>query len=93
MNQSLAAELILLAQAHVDSALQHDGLEVNLEEDPNLELPFLIPQQGYSCDGIRGLPSGLQDYLEPTISAGRSLHHICVTIHKEIEHDMLEWFQ
>jgi len=70
VNPAFASELIVLAQTHRDEALQNDGLEINLEEDPNLELPFLIPQQGYSCDNIVGIPPGLQDYFEPMISAG-----------------------
>lgn len=70
VNPVFASELVILAQSHRDEALQNDGLELNLEEDPNLELPFLIPQLGYSCDTIRGIPPGLQDYFEPMISAG-----------------------
>ena len=76
VNQAFAKELILLAQAHTDEALKNDGMEIKLEEDPNLELPFLVPQQGYSCDTIRGMPPGLQDYLEPMISAGRYHHSL-----------------
>lgn len=73
ISQAWAEELVMLAQTHTDEAQQHDGMEIALEEDPNLELPFLIPQLGYSCDSIRGLPPGLQDYLEPMISAGEFL--------------------
>ena len=72
VNPVFANELVILAQSHRDEALQNDGLELNLEEDPNLELPFLIPQLGYSCDTIRGIPPGLQDYFEPMISAGET---------------------
>lgn len=79
VNPAFASELIVLAQAHRDEALQNDGLEINLEEDPNLELPFLIPQQGYSCDNIVGIPPGLQDYFEPMISAGEGQKH-CFSI-------------
>ena len=72
VNPVFASELVILARSHRDEALQNDGLEINLEEDPNLELPFLIPQLGYSCDTIRGIPPGLQDYFEPMISAGET---------------------
>lgn len=80
VNPAFASELIVLAQAHRDEALQNDGLEINLEEDPNLELPFLIPQQGYSCDNIVGIPPGLQDYFEPMISAGEGQKKHCFII-------------
>ena len=70
MNQAFSEELMLLAQSHVSDLTQGDGTELNLEEDPNLELSFLIPQHGYSCDTFRGIPPGLQDFLEPMISGG-----------------------
>ena len=47
---------------------------MTLAEDPNLELPFLIPEQGYSCDTMRGLPMGLEEYLEQPINAGTVYH-------------------
>ena len=55
---------------NVDQQLQAEGMEVNLQEDPNLDLPFLIPEQGYSCDVMKGVPVGLEEYLEPAITAG-----------------------
>ena len=89
VNPVFASELVILAQSHRDEALQNDGLELNLEEDPNLELPFLIPQLGYSCDTIRGIPPGLQDYFEPMISAGKTDTQVmqpfiiaCVTLYR-----------
>ena len=60
----------MLAQTHTDVNLQNEGMELKLEEDPNLELPFLIPLGGYSSDSLRGIPLGLQDYLDPMISSG-----------------------
>ena len=87
VNAVFAGEIIVLAQTHRDEALQNDGLEVNLEEDPNLELPFLIPQQGYSSDSIAGIPPGLQEYFEPMISAGKSqkyvrIHHMRLLVYE-----------
>ena len=63
-------EMIRLAKVHTDEMLLNGGMELNLEEDPNLELKFHIPQQGYVSDSIWGIPPGLQDYLDPLISAG-----------------------
>ena len=51
---------------------------MTLAEDPNLELPFLIPEQGYSCDTMRGLPMGLEEYLEKAINAGMYCTCVCV---------------
>ena len=64
-------EMIRLAKVHTDEMLLNSGMELNLEEDPNLELKFHIPQQGYVSDSIWGIPPGLQDYLDPLISAGK----------------------
>ena len=75
VNQAFVEGLILLAKSHASELTQGDGTELNLEEDPNLELPFLIPQQGYSCDTFRGIPPGLQDFLEPMISGGELYIH------------------
>uniref|UniRef100_A0A7N6FC94 Afadin n=1 Tax=Anabas testudineus TaxID=64144 RepID=A0A7N6FC94_ANATE len=49
---------------------ESDGREVQLEEDPDLQLPFLLPEDGYSCDVVRSLPNGLQDFLEPLLQRG-----------------------
>ena len=70
INQGFADQLVLLAQAHVDEKYHSDGIELNLEENSNLELPFLVPQRGYSSDVIRGIPPGLHEYLDPMISSG-----------------------
>ena len=42
---------------------------MRLEEDPHQEL-FHIPSEGYSSEMVTGLPSGLQEFLQPMISAG-----------------------
>ena len=62
---------VSLIVCKVDQQLQAEGIEVNLQEDPNLDLPFLIPEQGYSCDVMKGVPVGLEEYLEPPIAAGK----------------------
>lgn len=62
--------MVRLAKVHTDEAILSSGMELNLEEDPNLELKLHIPQQGYASDSIWNIPPGLQDYLDPLISAG-----------------------
>ena len=59
-----------VAYNNVDQQLISEGQEIGLQEDPNLELPFLIPEHGYSCDTMRGVPVGLEEYLDAAISAG-----------------------
>ena len=39
--------------------------KVMLEEDPDLQLPFLLPEDGYTSDVLRGVPAGLHDFIEP----------------------------
>ena len=78
ITEGFADAIITLAQTHSDEALRNEGMEIGLEEDPNLELAFLIPQIGYYCDGFRGVPQGLQEYFDPMISAGKLLLHTCI---------------
>uniref|UniRef100_A0A8C9JLP4 Afadin n=1 Tax=Panthera tigris altaica TaxID=74533 RepID=A0A8C9JLP4_PANTA len=47
-----------------------DGREVQLQEDPDLQLPFLLPEDGYSCDVVRNVPNGLQEFLDPLCQRG-----------------------
>ena len=50
--------------------IQVDGKQITLEEEPDLQLPFLLPEDGYSCDTLRGVPNGLMDFLEPLRQIG-----------------------
>lgn len=59
-----------VAENTADELARSDGREVQLEEDPDLQLPFLLPEDGYSCDVVRNLPSGLQEFLEPLCQRG-----------------------
>lgn len=54
-----------------DEKIKSDGRDVRLEEDPDLQLPFLLPEDGYSCDTIRGIPNGLGEFVEPLARAGK----------------------
>ena len=53
-----------------DELLRSEGREVRLEEDQDLQLPFLLPEDGYSCDIVKGVPSGLADFLLPVTNTG-----------------------
>ncbi|XP_072037063.1 LOW QUALITY PROTEIN: uncharacterized protein [Amphiura filiformis] len=41
-----------------------------LEEELELRLAFVIPEDGYSCDNTKGLPNGFQEFLDPLARAG-----------------------
>ncbi|XP_019848684.1 PREDICTED: uncharacterized protein LOC105316712 [Amphimedon queenslandica] len=70
LSSLLVDKLLTNAYNEVDQKLLADGQDVYLQEDPNLELPFLIPEHGYSCDTMRGVPVGLEEYLETAIVSG-----------------------
>ncbi|KAG8583293.1 hypothetical protein GDO81_008357 [Engystomops pustulosus] len=59
-----------VAENTADELARSDGREVQLEEDPDLQLPFLLPEDGYSCDVVRNIPNGLQEFLEPLCQKG-----------------------
>ncbi|KAM9355567.1 afadin isoform 4-T4 [Pholidichthys leucotaenia] len=66
----LIEHVVAVAENTADELARSDGREVQLEEDPDLQLPFLLPEDGYSCDVVRSLPNGLQDFLEPLLQRG-----------------------
>uniref|UniRef100_A0A669D305 Afadin, adherens junction formation factor n=1 Tax=Oreochromis niloticus TaxID=8128 RepID=A0A669D305_ORENI len=66
----LIDHVVAVAENTADELARSDGREVQLEEDPDLQLPFLLPEDGYSCDVVRSLPNGLQDFLEPLLQRG-----------------------
>ena len=65
--------MVAVAENTADELARSDGREVQLEEDPDLQLPFLLPEDGYSCDVVRNLPNGLQDFLEPLLQRGTNI--------------------
>ena len=67
----LIDSIVAVAESTSDELSQNDGYEIKLEEDIQLQLPFLLPEEGYSSDIIRGVPPGLQEFLEPLCSTGR----------------------
>lgn len=69
--QELIDHVVAVAENTADELARSDGREVQLEEDPDLQLPFLLPEDGYSCDVVRSLPNGLQDFLDPLLQRGK----------------------
>lgn len=59
-----------VAQSTADELTRSDGRPLLLEEEPDLQLPFLLPEDGYSCDIVRGVPNGLAEFLDPLSRTG-----------------------
>lgn len=59
-----------VAENVADELARSDGREIRVEEERELRLPFLLPEDGYSCEVVRGLPQGLAEFLTPLQNAG-----------------------
>ena len=46
------------------------GSSMQLVEEANLNEPFRVPTDGYSCENLRGIPQQVLDFLEPMHRAG-----------------------
>ncbi len=64
------SSVVTVAENTADELTRSDGRQVQLEEDQDLQLPFLLPEDGYSCDIIRGVPNGLAEFLDPLSQTG-----------------------
>ncbi|EHA98723.1 Afadin [Heterocephalus glaber] len=73
----LIENVVAVAENTADELARSDGRDVQLEEDPDLQLPFLLPEDGYSCDVVRNIPNGLQEFLDP----------LCQRVGQEIAED------
>lgn len=77
--QELIDHVVAVAENTADELARSDGREVQLEEDPDLQLPFLLPEDGYSCDVVRNIPNGFQEFLEPLCQRGTDNNQTAVT--------------
>ena len=57
--------IVRVAEDTVDEMTNSEGREVRLEDDFVPQLPFLLPEDGYSCDIVRGVPGGLVEFVAP----------------------------
>ncbi|XP_077396114.1 afadin isoform X2 [Festucalex cinctus] len=62
--------VVTAAEVSADNLVQQEGRDVQLEENLDLHLPFLLPDGGYSCDNVRGIPPGFREFLEPICKRG-----------------------
>lgn len=68
--QELSDAVVTAAEASADELIRSEGRQVRLEESLGLGLPFLLPDGGFSCDTMRGIPSGFLEFLEPICQKG-----------------------
>lgn len=67
-----------LAEKQADKLTLEDGQRVTLEESDELNLPFLIPQDGYFVEQFRTVPDGLWQYLQQ-LQHRRLCHTVSLT--------------
>lgn len=49
---------------------------MRLEEDPDLQLPFLLPEDGYSCEVVQSVPSGLTEFARPLVAESNNCNYL-----------------
>ncbi|XP_041828575.1 afadin [Melanotaenia boesemani] len=62
--------VVRAAEASADNLIRSEGRDIQLEESLDLHLPFLLPEGGYSCDTVKGIPPGFREFLEPICQKG-----------------------
>ncbi|CAF0791452.1 unnamed protein product [Didymodactylos carnosus] len=65
ISTSFTQAVLSAARKFVDDTLCREGVPIHLHEDPKLNLPFLLPEDGYTCDTIRSIPQPLFEFIEP----------------------------
>jgi len=70
ISPELIERAVIVAQNTADAIARREGTEVKLLEDLELQLPFLLPEDGYSCDFVTGCNAELVAFLEPLRQAG-----------------------
>lgn len=58
------------AESVADELARAEGRELTLFEDPAPPLQLLLPDDGFSCDVVQGVPPGLADFLHPLQASG-----------------------
>ncbi|XP_050514857.1 afadin isoform X4 [Diabrotica virgifera virgifera] len=67
---SLLEQAAKAAESVADELARAEGREVTLYEDPAPTLQLLLPDDGFSCDVVQGVPPGLADFLHPLQASG-----------------------
>lgn len=53
-----------------DELARSDGREIRLEEEDELMITFVQPEEGFSYEVARGVPPGLIEFIQPLQQAG-----------------------
>lgn len=61
--------IVSMAEEKLDELARVEEREIKLEEDNDIRLPFLLPDDGYTCDIVRGLPAGLEEFIHELVQA------------------------
>ncbi|XP_049822750.1 afadin isoform X1 [Aethina tumida] len=67
---SMLEQAAKAAENVADELARAEGREVTLYEDPVPALQLLLPDDGFSCDVVQGVPPGLADFLHPLQASG-----------------------
>ena len=70
ISADLIERAVAIAQSTVDVVASRDGRQIKLFEDTDLQLPFLLPEDGYSCDYVRGLADEMLSFGKSLEAAG-----------------------
>lgn len=67
---SLLEQAAKAAESVADELARAEGREIALYDDPAPPLQLLLPDDGFSCDVVQGVPPGLADFLHPLQASG-----------------------
>lgn len=59
-----------VAENLADELARSDGREIRLEEEDELSITFVQPEEGFSYEVARGVPPGLIEFIQPLQQAG-----------------------
>lgn len=59
-----------VAENLADELARSDGREIRLEEEDELTITFVQPEEGFSYEVARGVPPGLIEFIQPLQQAG-----------------------
>lgn len=51
----------------IDEKIRQEGFPIELAENAHLRLPFVFPDDGFTCEYLQGIPHGLLEFTEKYI--------------------------
>uniref|UniRef100_S4RUY7 Afadin n=1 Tax=Petromyzon marinus TaxID=7757 RepID=S4RUY7_PETMA len=68
--QEVIEQVVSVTRDTTDAVWLSQQQEVSRLESLELRLPFLVPGDGYACEGLAAIPAGLHQFLQPLLLAG-----------------------